>query len=163
MSWLHWNPRKQPFAEAKSWDYLISSNMDTLTHRSLIKWLAYYTLLCVWWCLEDFPGCDLYKLPDPKKNHHLDLTRQIVHYWLIYLGWQTWLKLWIEDWVNWLPEYIDWPSFSISGFFLPWWHGNIPRCQCWDSAGSNSEKVVQGAGAVAYTSIHRLSTTELRS
>ena len=47
--------------------------------------------------------------------------------------------------VSWLPEYIEWPRSSTNGFFLPWWHGHIPRWQCQGSSDSNCERMVQGA------------------
>ncbi len=52
--------------------------------------------------------------------------------------------------VSWLPEYTEWPGYSINGFFLPWWHGHIPRWQCQDSSGSNCERVVQEAYIYIY-------------
>ena len=62
--------------------------------------------------------------------------------------------------VSWLPEYTEWPGYSINGFFLPWWHGHIPRWQCQDISGSNCERVVQGAWDIIFT--HGLVTTVSR-
>ena len=62
--------------------------------------------------------------------------------------------------LSWLPEYTGWPRSSTNGFFLPWWHGHIPRWQCQDSSGSNCERVVQGAWDIIFT--HGLATTESR-
>ena len=59
-----------------------------------------------------------------------------------------------------LPEYTEWPDYSICGFFLPWWHRHIPRWQCPYSSGSNCERVVQGAWDIIFT--HGSATTESR-
>lgn len=51
-------------------------------------------------------------------------------------------------WVNWLPEYTEWSSYSINKLFLCWWRSDIPRCL--DSLGSNRKTVVQGSADVIF-------------
>ena len=37
--------------------------------------------------------------------------------------------------VSWLPEFTEWPGYSINAVFPPWRHGHILRWQCHDSSG----------------------------
>ena len=70
--------------------------------------------------------------------------------------------------VSWLPEYTEWPGFSIH-FFLPWWHGHIPRWHCHDLSGSNCKKKkkkkwFRGSGFMRHhfhTWFHRVQTLTL--